>query len=976
MTFIKLNTDNFVFNTLKSTFESIFDKSDKKTWVSTSEDYSGRVLKGLSIGDKTDLLSKIRISNPESSFLRLDLDVPEDVLVYKKISFLFSIINKKDLNIDEYEGLKTEVSNYLGVTKDKLLEDLSIKSIKDLRSIEYIKPRFLINDSFVFKKNAIKNSLYEKYRQSLNGERLINPDFGFCNYNSLNFTSVLTKNKNHSNIIIYENRFNGSNKNKYDFINQNNFSYQSRIIFRKSKDIEKPGCILHIPGIINVFVVKTPLKDTGRLVISLGSYTQKNIFYEYASRGDNVDKNFININYVKKQENNSTYISSECLKENYWHTIFLQVDKNNKSIEIFIDGEKFDEFKFNENIEKQSNNSYICFGNTINYFNNKTSTEITDIDKCFHFIFNELSQENKFINIYDSQEKIIEYYNIKNLIEEDFEINITDNSFCFIGEMSDIRFYKSKFFKEDIKRFNLEYISSLDDENLDFCVPVMYVPKLSGKKGIICPNGREENIAYSLYYNPYFSSFGGGLETNVENFLVEFKKNNTPNIVICGKSPVNFYIDNTAAGFSEVFNKSEYRDKINEGLKLGKSINELYCEIHNENSGTFDLEDNFNILAFKNSFILPNDNGIPFVDFSIIDNFITKVLDYKSNTAVENIKSNVINTKEILLNYKEHKIKNYINSYKVFNNLKDEFFLIEVNKDIYEKYTFTSDILSDISNIIYYDKRFKNLEEFYSFLVSNNTLDLHSEMIDIINRIEGLLSLHERKTNPVTRLKLDDFDFDLEKNTDTLFKKEIIYNENIILYNPLNISYNNITSDYDSFFISIIDIPSCFYNNKLDKDSIEIKLPFKVNYLNTDFIKLKDDGLSSLYRADCLSKIAKWNYVGHIFYNEGIAIIHNPVFTNVDQKNFTFTSSSESSINTNEVNIPLDYGEKNFSTNNTYDSKLRIDDSAINFEESFVYITDVYLHDDRFNLLCKTKLAKPIAKKDSDRFLIRVKCDF
>lgn len=974
MTFIKLDTDNFVDNTLKSTVESFFDRSDKRTWLSVSEDYSERVFKGQSLFDKSDLYEKIKISNPNSSLLNLDLSDESDLLIYEKLNFLFdSFNNNKQLKIDDYESLKTEISDYLGITKDQLLKEISIKEVKELKGIEYIKPRFLINDSFIFKKNAIKNSLYEKYRQSLYNERLINPYFGFCNYNSLNFASVLPENKNHSNIIIYENRSTGSNKNKYDFINQNAFCFQSRIIFRKSKDIEKPGCILHIPGIINVFTVKTPLQDTGRIVISLGEYTQKNIFYEYVNRGDVVDKNFININSLKIQQNNSTYISEPCLKENHWHTIFLQVDKVNKNISLFVDGNKFNDFKFDESLEKQNNNSYICLGNTINYFNNKTSLEVTNIDKCFHFIFNEITQENKFINLYEYEEELTEYHNIKDLIEEDFEINIKDNSFCFIGEISDIRFYRSKFYEKDINLFHLSYVNNIEAEELDFYVPVMYAPKIMGKKGIISGSGREENIAYSLYYNPYFSSSCGGLEINVESFLIEFKKNNIPNVIINGNNPDNFYFDQTAIGFKELLQKPDYTDLVSNSLKKGTSINDIYNELYKDyisKNNSNIITNNFGNLSLKNSFILPNDNGVPKVNFSILEKYIL------SNNAVEKNKLNNIKSDDVFLSHKEYLIKDYNTNYSIYNNLKDEAFYIMTYEGIFEKYVFTNDIFSDISNIIYYDRRFEKFEDLYNYLESNLTNELSPEILSVLNRVKEKFSLHEINTSSIFRINKSNTVYPLDIGSNILLKKVITFNDKDISYKPLNITSNNLNSDYDSFFISIIDIPDCFYNNKLEKDSINIELPFKINYLSNNFINLKDDGSSSLYRSDCLSKVAKWNYVGHIFYNEGLAIIHNPVFTNVDQDNFKITLSSETSINVKEINIPLDYGEKNVSSNITYDKELRIDNSAINFEESFVYITDINLHDDRFNLVSKTKLAKPIAKKDSDRFLIRVKSDF
>ena len=982
MTFIKLDTDNFVNNTIKCTVENYFDRSDKKTWVSVLDDYSERVF--IKQSDK-NYEENILISNPESPVLKLNFSSSEDLIIYNKFNLLLRNFGLGNLDIKEYEQLKDDVSGYLGISKSDLLKNISISGIRELKGIEYLKPRFLVNDSFAFKKNSIKNVLYEKYSQGFHEERLSNPYFGFCNYNTLNFTSVLAKDKGHKNIVIYENRYKKENRNKYDFINHNSFCFQSRIIFRNSDDIERPGCILHIPGIINVFIVKTPLQDTGRLVISLGEYTQKNFFYEFASSSETITEDFLSINSLRRQEKMKTYISDICFKENHWHTIFLQIDKINKSIDIFIDGEKIDVFNFNLNIENQNKNSYICFGNTLSYYNNKTSSIIDDIDKCFHFIFNEFSQENKPIDLYSSKDDLIIYHTIEDLIAENFELNISNNSFCFLGEISDIRFYKSKFFDEEIKSFNLKYVEDLYDERLEFYVPVMYVPRMIGKKGILFLDDRKENIAYSTYYNPYFSSLCGGLEMNPESFLVEFKKNNIPNIVICGGKSENFYLDNITVGLNTLLEEETFLND----LKSGININELYNKIYKKEftNKNYSINDNLNILFFKNSFILPNDNGTPSVDFSIIEKYISLYLDDKKNTVIEKNKLNNINTKDLFLNNYEYLIKDF-NNYKIFSSIKDEIFYIKKSENEYVKYEFTRDILSDISNILYYDIRFDNIDQLRYYLsesIKGNInedlyeidIELYNKINSIINTIDIIFTGQEKITNPIYRFNIKkSLNFNLEESNGNIYKKIKNNIGESIYYKKSNIVYNNITSDYDSFFISIIDIPSCFYNNKLDKNSINIKIPFKVNILNKEYMNLKDDGYSSLYRADCLSKVAKWNYIGHIFYNEGLAIIHNPLFTNVDQDNFIFVSSSESSINTKEVNIPVDYAEKNFSTNKTYDDKLRIDSSAINFEEPFVYITDVYLHDDRFNILCKTKIANPISKKDSDRFLIRVKSDF
>ena len=71
------------------------------------------------------------------------------------------------------------------------------------------------------------------------------------------------------------------------------------------------------------------------------------------------------------------------------------------------------------------------------------------------------------------------------------------------------------------------------------------------------------------------------------------------------------------------------------------------------------------------------------------------------------------------------------------------------------------------------------------------------------------------------------------------------------------------------------------------------------------------------------------------------------------------------------------YGGKSNKSNNTSAIKnLRLNESAFNSDEDFVYITDIDLHDENLNVVASVKLAQPFAKKDSDNVLFRIKMDY
>ena len=195
-----------------------------------------------------------------------------------------------------------------------------------------------------------------------------------------------------------------------------------------------------------------------------------------------------------------------------------------------------------------------------------------------------------------------------------------------------------------------------------------------------------------------------------------------------------------------------------------------------------------------------------------------------------------------------------------------------------------------------------------------------------------------------------------------------------IIYHRTPIPYNDMNKDYDSSFVSIFSIPKNLYNKKIEKNSLNV---LDENFVNTGRnFNLKDNGYGCVYRSDCKTKVADWNYQGHIFYNDGILVLNNPVLSYFGYIDFSMSFLGNTEINVNEINIPLDKGTLNLSQNESYDESLRIDEAAYNSEESFVYVTDINLHDENFNIVAKAKLARPIPKKDSDRFLIKLKMDF
>ena len=139
-------------------------------------------------------------------------------------------------------------------------------------------------------------------------------------------------------------------------------------------------------------------------------------------------------------------------------------------------------------------------------------------------------------------------------------------------------------------------------------------------------------------------------------------------------------------------------------------------------------------------------------------------------------------------------------------------------------------------------------------------------------------------------------------------------------------------------------------------------------------IKIKDDGQGMLYRANSVES-SKWSAVGNIFYNEGIAIITDPTLALFakDQMQMSFNGDQRTPVMV--LNIPCPASLINSSSNPTY-KPFPVTQNLNEREDRFVYITGINLHDENLNVIMRANLAQPIAKRDSDEFMFRIKYDF
>tara|TARA_B100000212_G_C27383595_1_gene538165 strand:+ start:2334 stop:5225 length:2892 start_codon:yes stop_codon:yes gene_type:complete len=963
MTLVPLSNKNFVKTTVKV--------APKTTYVSASSDcnnfgelaISGTGISG-SVFDREDF-SKSIIPTKIDGKLKSTLNSTTKDIFSEGFS-------KEGSNIiNELERIRTaEGENYQ--------DEINANNFKNEFKIKRTIQNFLYGDVNLDKKNYVKNILYPFYRKNKDNDNLNNVYWGFSNYNSLNFFSQGFNSSynysSHSNCLAYPN-FYTNNKYNYDFIKKDNFNVSFFINRRETGSITDQ-CILHIPKAFSIF-------------LSNGSSTNTNTF-------GNINKYKIKTSIVQNDSPLSFSYSetTDCIKSNNWHYVsinFINTTNDSYRVDIYVDNNIIQTFTIDTIFKYSEFDNIILIGNKFNNYDELSinSNSIGDNSILRKRLFSSTGVNpvlnNKFINI----EKSIDI----NSTNEDF-FDKTKTMFSLEAELCDFRIYSNSLdidkIKHNRKNGVKNVLSEILDSGLCFYLPLYFVPVAIFKEALYNASGETKKLTYTSPVNPYFSNFCGGHEVNVENFVFEFVRKQTPNIIIGGIDKNNFYKDTSVSSVNNLIRyKSGSNENDNTLIRKGTSVNEIYTKNLLDNSVISDNE-KINNLIYRNNFILPNDNGIQKQYFNIISDVFSSNIsnDNMSNTTgyesqynfIENLEERNINTK---LGITDQISKNYhVSMEKIYSDLnfndlyktryKKNFFTkdngipysdefnneerpIETISDI--PYTISKDTLYSVSNLLYHN----NID--IDTWTNSNTIVTEPNKDKYLNYYIDESNL----SNPLTRKY---------KNIHTTQDYEENHIFNGLTYKSILLPFRDLMCD-DSYFHSVIfDISSQIYNNKIKKGSFILK-DVDLHGSNAKLkITLKDNYAGCLYRCDCETEVADWNYVGHIFYSEGISTILHPGIANFGGNNFTCEFESERSLFVNEINIPCESGKINKSYNSTYNEDLRASDSAFDHDEKFVYITDINLHDENLNIVAKAKLAQPVPKKSSDNIVFRLKMDY
>jgi hypothetical protein len=181
--------------------------------------------------------------------------------------------------------------------------------------------------------------------------------------------------------------------------------------------------------------------------------------------------------------------------------------------------------------------------------------------------------------------------------------------------------------------------------------------------------------------------------------------------------------------------------------------------------------------------------------------------------------------------------------------------------------------------------------------------------------------------------------------------------------------------DTSSNQVVIFDLSNIAYGRNIQPETFEIIDSQLSGSSDKVKITVADDGFGSLYRADCHTTHAKWSSVGNVFYREGVAILTPPTLSQFGKDHFEMALKGEHRIPVSIINVPCPAGLINSSSNPTYEA-FPVTQYPNEREDRFVYITGINLHDENLNVIMRANLAQPIAKRDSDEFMFRIKYDF
>ena len=194
-------------------------------------------------------------------------------------------------------------------------------------------------------------------------------------------------------------------------------------------------------------------------------------------------------------------------------------------------------------------------------------------------------------------------------------------------------------------------------------------------------------------------------------------------------------------------------------------------------------------------------------------------------------------------------------------------------------------------------------------------------------------------------------------------------------------------SEKSSNMVVIFSIPTLFYGHRLRPGTIKLQSNLYQgggSVSGTDFVKgsdfrmpitLCDDTSGNIIVCNTSGSVATSNYVGSVYYEDGIIALKSPHLFNFGQNDFTMEFEGVHNTHMLELTVPIARKMFNSSSNPNYNEFKPSNDNNED-ADSFVYISTLNFHDNNLNVIAKARLAQPIMKRVKDKYMIRVKLDF
>jgi hypothetical protein len=815
---------------------------------------------------------------------------------------------------------KSQSDNYFFKIKRSTLTHRRPEASTDLLGIELADD----NKNQTYNKNiVIKNNLYNKYKKI--SSRAESYNRGFCNYNTLNFFTLgahpdhiadgTTEKKTHKTCVVYPN----PNNNTYTPSSMTGNEAEYTISFwlnPRRTNVNgyayNPGTIISIPGLINVYLVKgTSLDEFG--------YTDKFRLLLDTNVASYRDPTVSLLSNSSATVSNFTSIVTDdnLLDKNKWYHI--SIVRKNSLIRLYVDGESvLDDADDIENMSSISStiSPIIYIGNKHDY--NSTSDWTTNYSDLYDYYFGsdaalEFSSFDNG-NATGREDAIASFGGTLPDFEDGLDVSTSD-SLALNAELADIRIYSSARLQQQVLLDMKNYVDSLTNElhlDLVFYVPIYFIPELRKRK-IDVIYGTKETLTIDGPVNPYLSHRVLGHEVSVEHFLNEFVQKSRPFIEGVGSAD----LEGTTA--DAVINVDE---------TIQQKINKSFLS----DVATKTLRQNNHIL--RNHLLLPNDNGKTLPSWKLIDEVYpdAKTFVFYKDIFGNHVKGLVSVNEIVDISKIENtsglfsigpRISNFPNGSLYRKNRKPD------SDNLKEKISLTGNINPDN-------------EDINSILAS---LTLNSSLM----RTPSIL----QSASPINVYSYNNF---------SLLERRIL-----VLY--------EMTSYLGETYSPIFEIPNAFYNEKVREETIELEDRDIAGTAGALQIKLKDNQSGGMYRADCLTPHAKWNYVGNVFRNEGFISLLHPSLASFGELSFDIKFKGEHGLNVFEINVPCEAGEHNVSINSSY-KKIKPTDYNADHNADFVFIDTINLHDENLNIVAKANLSQPLSKRITDKYNFRLKLDY